>query len=146
MLERLVEFSDPSRATERRKIYKALFLLWLSLIVMALSWPWANFDASFHWNRVVWFPFQEKETNFLDIGLNILLFIPLGSFGMASRAQSSWRGVLSLTLAGLGLSLCGEIIQGFGVHRFPSTTDIANNLLGAFLGSLSVWLFRHLQS
>lgn len=124
---------------DRRKPYLAMFLLATAMILIVTTWPWSNFDAVFHWNRVVWFPFGEKQLNWLDIILNVILFMPFGycfiAFGPKKNLKRMWVCILFAAL----LSLFVETVQGFGVRRFPSSTDVASNVIGAFLGSLVVW-------
>lgn len=60
-----------------------------------------------------------------DIGLNILLFIPLGFL------VGGWKGIT----IGFFLSCCIEAIQYFGRLGFCELDDILNNTIGASIGS-----------
>ncbi|WP_051248154.1 VanZ family protein [Nocardioides halotolerans] len=80
-----------------------------------------------------------REPAFLQIVLNVLLFVPLGYF----LRVILHRGVVVATLAGLGLSLLVELTQKTGVwhlyscaYRLFDVDDLIVNTLGATIGSL----------
>lgn len=83
---------------------------------------------------------------FLQVALNVLLFVPFGFF--VRRVPR--RGVVVATLAGLATSGLVEVTQGTGVwglfpcaYRVLDVDDLLLNTLGAVLGSLlSVPLVR----
>ncbi|NYF18176.1 hypothetical protein HDC37_003032 [Microbacterium sp. AK009] len=75
----------------------------------------------------------------LQLGLNILLFIPLGFF----LRVLGGRGIVVAVLVGFGLSLLIETTQLTGVwgifpcaYRVFDVVDLATNTLGAGLGAL----------
>ncbi len=80
-----------------------------------------------------------REPAFLQIVLNVLLFVPLGYFVRVILH----RGVVVATVLGLGLSLLIELTQKTGVwnlydcaYRLFDVDDLIVNTLGATVGSL----------
>ncbi|GAB3243475.1 VanZ family protein [Nocardioides dilutus] len=80
-----------------------------------------------------------RDPAFLQIALNVLLFVPLGYFVRAVLH----RGVLVATALGLGVSLLIELTQRTGVwnlydcaYRLFDVDDLVVNTLGATVGSL----------
>ncbi|GAA4817628.1 VanZ family protein [Nocardioides caeni] len=81
---------------------------------------------------------------FLQVALNVLLFVPLGFF--VRRVLR--RGVVVATLAGFAVSLAIECTQTTGVwhlyscpYRLFDVDDLLVNTLGATIGSLVAALF-----
>ena len=80
-----------------------------------------------------------RDPAFLQVALNVLLFVPLGYFVRAVLR----RGVLVATALGLGISLLIELTQRTGVwnlydcaYRLFDVDDLVINTLGATVGSL----------
>jgi glycopeptide antibiotics resistance protein len=80
-----------------------------------------------------------RDPAFLQIALNVLLFVPLGYFVRVVLH----RGVLVATTLGLGVSLLIEVTQRTGVwnlydcaYRLFDVDDLLVNTLGATVGSL----------
>ena len=80
-----------------------------------------------------------REPAFLQIVLNVVLFVPLGYF----LRVIAHRGVVVATLAGFALSLLVELTQKTGVwhlyscaYRLFDVDDLIVNTLGATVGSL----------
>jgi glycopeptide antibiotics resistance protein len=80
-----------------------------------------------------------RDPAFLQVALNVLLFVPLGYFLRVILK----RGVVVATLAGLGVSLLIETTQRTGVwnlydcaYRLFDVDDLLVNTLGATVGSL----------
>jgi glycopeptide antibiotics resistance protein len=80
-----------------------------------------------------------RDPAFLQIALNVLLFVPLGYFLRVILR----RGVVVATLAGLAVSLLIELTQRTGVwnlydcaYRLFDVDDLLVNTLGATVGSL----------
>jgi glycopeptide antibiotics resistance protein len=80
-----------------------------------------------------------REPAFLQVVLNVLLFVPLGYFLRVILK----RGVVVATLAGFGVSLLVELTQRTGVwhlyscaYRLFDVDDLLVNTLGATVGSL----------
>ncbi|NHA00935.1 hypothetical protein G5V59_16230 [Nocardioides sp. W3-2-3] len=81
-----------------------------------------------------------RDPAFLQVALNVLLFVPLGYF--VRRVLR--RGVLVATVLGLGTSLLIETTQATGVwhlyscaYRLLDVDDLILNTLGATVGSLA---------
>jgi glycopeptide antibiotics resistance protein len=80
-----------------------------------------------------------REPAFMQVVLNLLLFVPLGYF----LRVILHRGVVVATIAGFGLSLLVELTQKTGVwhlyscaYRLFDVDDLMVNTLGATVGSL----------
>jgi glycopeptide antibiotics resistance protein len=80
-----------------------------------------------------------REPAFLQVVLNVLLFVPLGYF----IRVIAHRGVVVATLAGFAVSLLVELTQRTGVwhlyscaYRLFDVDDLIVNTLGATVGSL----------
>ena len=73
-----------------------------------------------------------------DIGLNIAIFMPFGA--LAAWRSGAGGGVMRraarVAVFGFCLSLLIETAQYFIPARFPSTTDLLLNTLGACMGGL----------
>lgn len=79
-----------------------------------------------------------SHVTLLDVVQNVLLFLPFGylaaSFfpaGTSGMGPPAWA-----CLAGLGLSVCVEILQTWIPGRYPSLSDVILNGLGALGGAL----------
>ncbi|WGX96991.1 VanZ family protein [Nocardioides sp. L-11A] len=84
------------------------------------------------------------DAAFLQVALNVLLFVPLGWF----VRRIARRGVVVATLLGFGVSLLIETTQATGVwhlydcaYRLFDVDDLMLNTLGATLGSLVSAIF-----
>jgi glycopeptide antibiotics resistance protein len=87
-----------------------------------------------------------REPAFLQVVLNVLLFVPLGYF----LRVILHRGVVVATLAGFGVSLLVELTQKTGdwhlyscAYRLFDVDDLIVNTLGATIGSLLSILVVH---
>jgi len=79
-----------------------------------------------------------------DVSLNVVAFLPFGLLGahaVPRTAGRSRRHVLVVTLLGFVLSVSAEALQVFTRNRIPSSTDVAANALGAWIGAW-MWLRR----
>src|SRR5690606_31834415 len=81
-----------------------------------------------------------QDPAFLQVALNVLLFVPLGFF--VRRVLR--RGVLVATLVGLATSLLVELTQATGVwgiydcaYRLLDVDDLIVNTAGAAIGSIA---------
>jgi glycopeptide antibiotics resistance protein len=63
---------------------------------------------------------------------NILLFLPLGFFGVLLR-----RGLVEVTGAACALSVCIETTQWFLGDRWADIDDVLLNTFGAFVGAVA---------
>lgn len=112
-------------------------LLALSLLAIALATvPWSGFVGHPHWARVTWIP---DEIRVGDMVGNVLLYLPLG--WSAARVWNARRAGTLIVGGAAGLSATVEWLQIWSHGRFPTTTDLLMNTLGAAAG---VWLARRL--
>jgi glycopeptide antibiotics resistance protein len=110
------------------------------VLVVLLVTPWWSFDWHPHFEKVRWIPFVSPPLRLRDILLNVLLYVPLGYWHVRARRRSIWRAVLFA----LTLSAATESTQVFSDRRFPSTTDLSTNVIGALAGAW--WASRrHLE-
>jgi glycopeptide antibiotics resistance protein len=108
-----------------------LLLLWTALIVLVVV-PWETFQNHSHWARVQWLPFVTPPIKLSDIVANLLLYMPFGYLSMRVRRRPRvWQGVALAFV----LSATTELTQVYSHGRFPSTTDIVNNVAGAWVGA-----------
>lgn len=72
-----------------------------------------------------------------DIISNILLYIPLGIFAVNALTAGSHALRCGLvTMLGLSLSICVELIQFYELARSSTMSDIYCNTAGAFIGAI----------
>ena len=109
------------------------FALWTGLILLLVV-PWLTFKNHSHWDRIAWIPFFSSEVKVRDIVANVLLYVPWGYFWARQRPDPTQRVRLVVVLAA-GLSILAELSQVYSHGRFPSTTDITCNLIGAVAGA-----------
>jgi glycopeptide antibiotics resistance protein len=112
-----------------------LWLISIVVIIALTTMPWSNYVGHSHWDHVTWLPFSDHPLP--EVLGNVALFFPFGYFfPQALHGQylkRSWS--LPLITAAM-LSTGAEFYQVYTHARFPSTTDICANLLGAILGVL----------
>jgi VanZ family protein len=78
-----------------------------------------------------------------DIISNILLYIPLGIFAVnALTAGSRALRCGLVTMLGLCLSICVELVQFYELARSSTMSDIYFNTAGAFLGAVAGMIVR----
>ncbi len=78
----------------------------------------------------------------VEVGLNVLLFVPLSLLG--AFVLDRWR-VVGWLLAGLALSLVVEGVQAlFLTGRSATVSDLVANTAGAGLGILAALVVRRL--
>jgi VanZ family protein len=80
-------------------------------------------------------------TSFGDLVANILLYMPLGFFGVLSLDCGAAKRLALVTLFGLALCTCVELTQFYDEGRIDNFSDIYLNTLGAALGGASGLLF-----
>ena len=132
--------------------YRVAWVLWVTLIVVATTLPWTNFH--FHvdhgkLDRVVWIPFQGarlSKRGIVDIADNIFLFIPFSYLYLRSLASNHLRGLVTILLISVLLSVALEGAQLFNTSRFTSMTDVVTNIIGAVLGAGFFLLWRKKRS
>ena len=114
-----------------------LWATWNIVILVFTVLPLENFVGHAHWDNVRWIPLYDHPSVLFDIAANVALFVPFGY--LLKRALSGRSGrqtwILTFLLAG-GISTGVEFYQVYCHNRFPSTTDIGSNLLGAIIGVL----------
>lgn len=110
-----------------------LALLLSTLLIIAAVVPWLTYTNHSHWGGVRWFPFVSAPQKIRDWAANVALYVPFGYSFARQRAGGGrlWRAIV---YAGM-LSTATECTQVFAHRRFPSTTDIACNVLGAVAGA-----------
>jgi glycopeptide antibiotics resistance protein len=109
------------------------FWAWTALILVVVL-PWANFQNHTHWQRVAWIPFVSPPVKVRDVIVNVLLYVPWGYLYIRHMPEGLKRPWLALVFAA-SLSVASEGAQLFSHGRFPSATDAACNVLGAFAGA-----------
>lgn len=122
------------RPSRRARIGLAL---WIGLTLFVVV-PWYRLQDHPHWGRILWFPLA-SPWRLRDIIANTLFYIPFGL--LWSRAVDP--RVSRVVLAGCLLSLLTEFSQVFSHGRFPSTTDLVCNTVGAWWGA--VWAQARLR-
>ena len=109
-------------------------------VIAAAVVPWHDFQGHTHWGKVTWLPFVSGPLRLRDVVANVLLFVPLGA--AVARGSSTHHMIRNATLVGAGVSLVGEWAQVYSHSRFPSATDLVNNMCGAVLAASTVRAWR----
>ena len=127
-----------------------LLVLYTAVLLCGTFWP---FRFTWHPGRdgtdvsrqVEWIPFTHLCPTYgifcpHDTGLNIAMFIPVGALValMSGAGGGVMRRTARAVASGFCLSLLIEATQYFIPARFPSTTDLLWNTLGAGLGGLMI--------
>ena len=100
--------------------------MWCVAILLG-SVPFMDAQTHPFWTRVRWVPFWSWTIK--DAVANILLYVPLGFLFKGERhAVPTVMGFAAL------LSLAAEVSQLFSPSRFPATTDVVCNMIGASAG------------
>ena len=101
-----------------------------------------------HLSRVTLNPLISPDTgsrlSIPDVVGNVLLFVPLGFFGiwsLAGRRRPITR-IVWLTLLGCALSVGVETLQLFTVDRTSSVADVFANTLGTMAGAIAATFLR----
>ncbi len=111
---------------------KVAFALWVAVIVIVVT-PWYGLRDHSHWARVQWIPFVSPPIHFWDMLLNTLFYVPFGfTYMRRSGSRRVWKGVVAAAV----LSAATEVSQVYSHGRFPSTTDLICNTVGAYLGAI----------
>lgn len=123
----------------RRTIWKNIWIFWILVIIAATTAPWNNFQMHpTNWQRINWAPYAHtalRMGSMKDVLQNILLYIPFG-FCYVKRFPIENRSLLlSVGMFASALSISTEVAQVFQPLRFPSATDVINNIFGALLGA-----------
>jgi len=75
-----------------------------------------------------------------DIIANVLLYIPLGCFGVLSLPRHLRLRLLVVVASGTLLSVIVELVQYFDAGRVTSAADVYANSAGTILGGLGTTL------
>lgn len=132
--------SSPSASIEPR--LAAITAGLAAIVVWGSLYPFAFYDrgslaAGWRFLIETW-PYPPDRG---DVISNILLYLPLGLFGVAAARRPSfpWR-VLLVTLLGTLLSATMELTQFWDVGRAPSVADLYSNAFGTLVGSMAAGL------
>jgi hypothetical protein len=113
----------------RQSLRRMVPMVAAMLLIVAVDFPWDLQDHP-HWARVGWIPFFSPPVRLLDIGANLLLGAPVGLAAVAYGLAPGIAGILAFVAA-----FVGESVQLFSHWRYPSTTDVVCNALGAVLAA-----------
>lgn len=123
-----------------------LALIYTGLIVYASLYPFSDWRYQ---GIVPWAflssPLPKYWTGF-DVASNVVGYVPLGFLLVLSalRAGNDRYAIVLATLAAGLLSLTMESLQSYLPVRVPSNTDLALNVMGAWLGALWAWAMEKL--
>lgn len=114
-------------------------LLWMFYIglILASGLYHTDFVAHSHWEFVKWIPPAEELRTFgfwLDLAVNILLYIPFALLYLQGRATVTRRLVVQVMLLGLLLSCSVELYQLYSHNRRAALSDVVCNLAGTWGG------------
>ena len=104
------------------------FALWVGVILIIVV-PWYRWEWHTHWANVEWIPFS-RSSHVRDGVLNTLFYVP---FGLLYRRMMP-RHPLGAVVAAFLLSSATELTQVHSHGRFPSSTDVLSNSIGAWIG------------
>ncbi len=131
----------PDRLEWGLAIYSVCFVL-LSTLPLEVTMRGADVARKFRAGRLVFVPFSDSNL-LVHVGLNLVLFIPLGMlaacfFTLRSTPLRSLANSMALaSVAVLGV----ELAQLFVAHRYTSMTDVATGVIGVLLGAIVMhWL------
>lgn len=79
----------------------------------------------------------------IQIGMNILVFVPVGMLG--SLVAKRWHFLKGLLL-GADLSVCIEVLQLMLRNGTCELDDLISNTIGTLFGCTVVWIFRSISS
>ena len=107
--------------------HRVALVVWCVALLLG-SVPVTDLQTHPLWTRARWIPFESWTIK--DVVVNTLLYVPLGFFFKRERhAVSTVVGVAA------ALSLAAELSQLFSHSRFPATTDVVCNMIGASAGA-----------
>lgn len=113
---------------------RVAFVLWIGFLLFIVV-PWYRWQDHAHWTRVQWLPFLTPPLRVRDIVANTLVYVPFGLLFTRAIRPSVWAAVSAAFL----LSLLTEWTQVYSHGRFPSSTDLLCNTLGAWVGAARPW-------
>jgi VanZ family protein len=135
-----------SRSTKTNDATKLLFA-YLLLILYLCLYPWTWVTTADEGNFLKWEPIATRA-DYLDIALNILFYLPLGTLAVLVQPGPKQRAGRSygIVAACFILSLAIEITQSRIPGRDSSFRDVAANLTGGAVGVLAGQAFRRYLS
>jgi glycopeptide antibiotics resistance protein len=133
---------DATRPLAEAAIARLRLALWIALIVTVVV-PWGRFIDHPHWDRVQWVPFITPPVKLFDVVANAFFYVPYGYWYTQQRQGTRYALTVAMVSA-FAVSLCTEATQLFSQRRFPSLTDVASNMAGAYVGAQ--WALRRARS
>jgi VanZ family protein len=129
---------QPVQVSQPSGLGRWLFATYVAALIYASLFPitgWRNVDDGLF--TFIFKPWPRAWGGF-DVISNYLAYIPLGLVVCLrlSKAQRSFRSIVTSCLYGFGLSFSLEVMQNFLPTRVPSSLDIVFNTLGALTGAL----------
>lgn len=116
--------------------WRLLWILYICLIAASGIYH-TDFVAHGHWEFLRWIPPAEEILTFgfwLDILLNILLYVPFALLYLQRNATVTRSLVVKVMLLGLCLSCAVELYQLYSHNRRAAISDILCNLTGTWVG------------
>jgi glycopeptide antibiotics resistance protein len=114
----------------RRTTSSILLACWTAFIVFAVV-PIGRYREQPARRQIAWIPFVSRPVTLRDIARNVLLYVPFGYLQARALVHATaWRA-LAYSAA---LSAGTEATQVYSRGRYPSTTDVVCNVLGAMAG------------
>jgi glycopeptide antibiotics resistance protein len=115
-------------------VYRILLIV-IALIVYGSLYPW-DFHASPLWVLIRSWPDHIDRFLFRDIAVNVVIYMPVGVFGLLALRQKFHTpfAVTVTVLLALGLSSSIEMTQLFDDARDCSAFDVVCNVSGTVLG------------
>ena len=111
-------------------------LLWAAAVLLA-TLPLGDFQNHTHWYKVGWIPFVTPPVRVGDILGNVAMYVPFGLLQKRLSTRAKTVGIVAGDA--LLLSFFCETTQLYSHTRFPSSTDLVCNVLGAFIGARWRW-------
>ena len=107
-----------------------LLVCWTAAIVFAVV-PIGRYREQPARQQIAWVPFVSRPVTPQDIARNLLLYVPFGYLQARALVYlTAWRA-LAYSAA---LSAGTEATQVYSRGRYPSTTDVVCNVIGAMAG------------
>lgn len=123
----------------KKTVWRTLFLLCLTCVLLVISLPWWKFDGTPHWENVYWIPFTGPLSLhpkvLLEIVGNLVLFVPIGYLFVRSSFSGIRQPLLWAAAVGLVSSFSIEVYELFCRYRAIETADLILNTAGTVLGA-----------
>ena len=133
MLKRWMYMRKWSDRMTHRALPRLWFALWIALIVTVVV-PWGKFVDDTRSSTVRWARFVEPPVSAFDVVANVFFYMPYGYLYARQRHQPQ-HAIVAAVASAFALSVCTEATQLYSHSRFPSLTDVASNVAGAYLGA-----------